>query len=185
MALVPRVVSHLERFAKFYKPPMLALGAARCELPGYPTAAKWFGQWVGGEYQDLDLDGGSLPLDLNTDIGLSQSHQTVFNIGTIEHVWNAHNAWANALRAVKAGGMLLSVGPVDGFKNHGLHTTSEPAIRAFVTKNGFEIVEAWHEKRTPGVNLWFAAVKHRHIERIADYEPAWQVYENGEKKAVN
>ena len=163
---------------------MLMLGATASALPGYQTAREYFAQWIGSEYEDLDLDGGDLALDLNRDCGMSQSHRTVFNLGTIEHVRTAHAAWCNALRAVEVGGHLLSHGPVGGFENHGLHITSAPAIEAFISKNGFTIVDQWTTKRAPGSLLWLAARKDRHIENFDDYEPALQVYEAGQKKRV-
>ena len=185
MTIQAQHIPDLDRFKPYYAAPLLMLGATGSACPGYATAQDYFGQYVGGGYQTLDLDGGDLALDLNRDLpGLSQAHRTVFNLGTLEHVWNAHNAWANALRAVKVGGHFLTHSPVSGYKDHGLHLTSAPAIRAFVSKNGFTILDDWHTKRPIGDVLWLAAVKERHIEDLADFEPAWQVYEAGQKKAV-
>ena len=178
-------LADLNRLGAYYRAPMLMLGATGSNLPEYSTAREYFGQWVGVCYQDLDLDGGDLVLDLNTDLDLSQSHRTVFNLGTIEHVWNAHNAWANALRAVEVGGHFLSHSPISGWLNHGLHMTNPAAIRAFVSKNGFKIIEEWTSRwKTQGEVLWLAAVKERHIPDLGAFEPAWQVYEAGTKKRV-
>lgn len=176
---------HLVRLSPFYKSPMLVLGATGIVVPQYKTAAEYFGQWIGAHYEELDLDGGDLGLDLNEDIGLSQSHATVFNIGTIEHVWNAHNAWANALRAVRVGGHFITHGPINGWVNHGIHGTNPAAIRAFITKNGYTIRDEWSSQwRNQGECLWLAARKDRHIESLDDYEPALQVYEGGKKSAI-
>lgn len=174
----------LERLGFYCRPALLMLGAISSAVPEYADGRAFFGRWVGDAYQDLDLDGGDLPLDLNRDLGLSQTHRTVVNLGTIEHVWNVHNAWANALRAVEVGGLFLTHSPVAGYVNHGLHVTSAPAIRAFVSKNGFEIVDQWTTEREVGQILWLVAEKRRHIESVADFEPAWQVYEGGQKKEV-
>ena len=164
---------------------MLMLGKTGMNVPGLTTAASYFSQWIGTEYSDLDLDGGDLGLDLNEDLAdLSQSYGTVFNLGTIEHVWNVHHAWANALRAVRVGGHFLNHSPVSGYHEHGLHLTFAPAIRAFVSKNGFTILDQWTTKRGVGAALWFVAVKKKHIKKLSDFEPAWQVYEEGQKKAV-
>ena len=186
MALYPSVVPDLERFAPYYRAPMLMLGATGSELPEFPTARAFFGRWVGGGYKDLDLDGGGLRLDLNKDLRvLSQGFQTVFNLGTLEHVWNAHNAWANALRAVTVGRYFLTHSPVYGYRDHGLHITSAPAIRAFIAKNGFAVLDEWTTRREVGKIYWLAAIKNRHIEHLEDFEPAWQVYEAGQKKTVS
>ncbi len=190
MTIHPHHEPHLERLGQYMHAPMLMLGATDSAIPEFETAREYFCQWVGNGYQDLDLDGGDLALDLNKNIGLSQSYRTVFNLGTLEHVWNAHNAWANALRAVEVGGHFLSHGPVSGWVNHGLHMTNPEAIWAFISKNGFSVLDDWTSrwKRPNGTFqgdvMWLAAVKERHIEELADFEPAWQVYEAGEKKAV-
>lgn len=184
MTIHPQHVRDLERLGKYISPPMLMLGRTDINVPAYATAHDFFRRWVGDEYDDLDLDDGDYGLDLNEDIGLSETHRTVFNLGTLEHVWNAHNAWANALRAVKVGGHFLTHSPVVGYRNHGLHLTSAPAIRAFVSKNGFDIVEEWTTRREVGELLWLVAAKRCHIEALGDYEPAWQVYEQGQKKEV-
>ena len=184
MSIHPEHVKHLERFAPYYQAPMLMLGATGSVLPDYPTARAYFERWVGDGYQDLDLDGGDLQLDLNRDIGLLKTHKTVFNLGTLEHVWNAHNAWANAMRAVKVGGHFLSHSPISGYRDHGLHITGALAIRAFVSKNGFTILDQWTDRRPIGDILWLAAKKDRHIKELDGFEPTWQVYDAGKKKDV-
>lgn len=186
--LHPHHVPHLERLSPFYGSPMLMLGSTGSRIDGYGTARDYFGQWV-DDYHDLDLDGGDLCYDLNMDLPARDTFETVINFGTIEHVWNVHNAWANALRAVCLGGHFITHSPVCGWNGHGLHMTFAPSIRAFVSKNGFEIVEdfttRWPEEGTPRAEfLWMAARKTRHIEFLEDFEPAWQVYEQGKKKAV-
>lgn len=184
MTIHSQDIPNLGRLSKYFLARMLMLGDTASAVPEFPTAQDYFGRWVGGAYETLDLDGGDLQLDLNGDVGLSQSHQTVFNLGTLEHVWNAHNAWANALRAVAVGAHFLSHSPISGYVDHGLHITSRPAILAFIAKNGFDVVEEWITRRKIGDILWLAAVKRRHIESLADFEPAWQVYEAGQKKAM-
>jgi SAM-dependent methyltransferase len=182
--LQPHVMPSLDRWAPYYGAPMLMLGACGSNVPAYPRGRDYFARWVGDDYADMDLDAADLRCDLNGDIGRDEAFATVVNLGTIEHVWNAHNAWANALRMVRTGGHLLTLSPVAGYVNHGLHVTSAPAIRAFVAKNGFEIVADFTTKRPVGDNLWLAARKLRHIAALADYEPAWQIYEDGRKVGV-
>ena len=185
MAIHPEHLEHLGRFDEYYQAPMLMLGMTEMNVPGLTTAAAYFSQWVGSEYSELDLDGGDLMLDLNEDLpDLSEGYSTVLNFGTIEHVWNAHNAWVNALRAVRVGGHFLNHSPITGYRDHGLHLTSAPAIRAFVSKNGFYIVKQWVTVKDVGKVLWFVAVKKKHIKKLSGFEPAWQIYEEGQKKTV-
>lgn len=156
-------------------------GAQESEVPGYRDAREWFSQFVGADqYDELDLDGGDLKLDLNDDlIQLSMMYRTVINIGTIEHVWDAAQAWANALRAVEVGGQFLTHTPIGGWVddrgrlNHGLHMTRRDAIEAYLTKNGFEITEVWDTMwRTRGRILWLRSRKTRHV---TDFSPVYQV----------
>lgn len=185
MTLQPDAVPDFARFAPFYAPTMLMLGATNSNLPGYATAREYFAQWVGVGYQDLDLDASDLRLDLNTDIGLSRSHRTVFNLGTLEHCWHVSTAYANALRAVEIGGRFLNSSPFRGFESHGIHLTNPDAIRAFVTKNGFEIEDQWVSTWKSGKQVfWLAARKLRHIDDLDAFEPALQVYENGVKRPI-
>ena len=111
--LQPHVMPSLERWAKFYKGPMLMLGACGSNVPEYPMGRDYFAQWVGGEYADMDMDPqADIHFDLNVDdSSLSEGFETVFNLGTLEHVWNVHNAWGNALRMVRVGGYFLSHSP--------------------------------------------------------------------------
>ncbi len=196
MAIHPEHLEHLGRFEKYYQAPMLMIGATASAIPEYPIARDYFGQWVGEEYCDLDLDDGDLPLDLNlnhtdhhvrgTDgktkaIRLANAFNTVFNFGTLEHVWDAHAAWSNALKFVKVGGHFLTSSPVDGYRNHGLHITSEPAISAFISKNGFVILDKWITSKAVGKTLWLVARKEWNMNEA--FAPAYQVYEKGKKKA--
>lgn len=178
-------VAHLERFSRYYLPTLCMLGAQGSTIDGYPTARAYFRQWVGPHYVELDTDGGDLALDLNRDHHEPRRFGCVFNFGTLEHVWNVHAAWCNALRMVDVGGYFVTHSPVTGWPNHGLHTTSALAIRAFLTRNGFEVAdEVTVPWRKQGDVLWLAAKKRRHIESAADYEPPVQLYENGVKIGV-
>jgi hypothetical protein len=167
--------------------PLLTLGHQQSVLKmerNAPTAVEAFKILGVDEMQSLDPDGGDINSDLNDDLKeLSQQYETVFNIGTIEHVWDVHTAWSNALRAVKTGGHFITITPVMGWDGHGIHITERPYIRNFVLSNGFEQVMESAAVERKGVNYWLAAKKMRHIERIADYTKPQQRYYHGVKAA--
>jgi hypothetical protein len=177
--ILPEIVSDLERFAQGYQPRMLMLGAQECIVPGVSTSRDWFRRYVGDEYDELDLIDGDLRLDLNADLSeLGQCYGSVFNLGTIEHVWDVRMAWINAMRAVTIDGWFLSHSPLagwvdaDGNCNHGIHRTRREAILEFVARNGFEIVDQWETQfRRRGTILWFRARKTRHVQDAAGFEP--------------
>jgi SAM-dependent methyltransferase len=179
----PELVPDLTRLAPGYQPRMLMLGALESTIPGYPRGRDWFRQFVGDEYDELDLADGDLKLDLNGDLWeLSQRYESVFNLGTLEHCWDVHRAWGNTLRAVKVGGWLLSHTPVagwctaEGYLDHGLHMTLRDAILSFLELNGFAIHDAWDTKwRNRGRIMWLRAEKVRHVERLEDFRPPLQV----------
>ena len=87
------------------------------------------------DYKTIDPDGGDYN-DLTSDLtSLHQTFETVFNLGTIEHIWDAHAAWSNALKLVKVGGYFVGVSPVHGYWRHGIHVTDPVAITTFIKKN--------------------------------------------------
>jgi SAM-dependent methyltransferase len=179
----PELVRDLERLSPGYQPRMLALGATESTIPGYPLGRDWFARYVGDELDELDLEDGDLRLDLNADlVEIAGRYASVFNIGTIEHCWDAHRAWANSLRAVAPSGWFLSHTPVAGwcdergYLNHGIHLTLRPAIIDFVERNGFAIADEWDTRwRDRGSIMWLRARKVRHVERIGDFVAPMQV----------
>lgn len=181
--LSQQLLMHFDKWRAYYRPPMLMLGAQESTVVGYPTARQWFRQFVGDRYDDLDMADGSLKLDLNGDlVELSGKYATVFDLGTIEHVWDVHAAYVNALRAVAVGGRFLAHSPVGGWVdqqgrfNHGLHLTRAEAILEFATKNGFAVEEHWFSRfKHRGIVLWLRARKVRHIEDAAGFKAPYRL----------
>lgn len=185
------VREHLDcynRLSPGFRPRMLMLGAQQSTIPEWP-ARKVFAHWVGNEYDELDLDGGDLHLDLHDDLEqLAGKYASVFNLGTLEHCWDAHRAWSNALRAVAVGGSFMTHSPIGGWVNgdgcldHGVHMTTRAAIERFLGLNGFAVMDSWQTQwRERGQLLWLRAEKQRHIERLADFEPVLQAYVRGDR----
>ncbi len=183
-------LASFQRLAPYCKPDMLMLGRqTNTSSFRFPC-----------DYKTLDLDGGDFQLDLGAEnLGykpvhdynpLDESFQTVFNLGTIEHVWDAHRAWVNAASMVQLGGHFINQSPVAGWEGHGIHVTDPRLIQEFFWKNGFNILEAWYTtqagndcelpKRNGGksVLLWFAARREAHG---AEWKKPSQVYTKGVK----
>jgi hypothetical protein len=179
----PELVRDLERLSPGYQPRMLVLGATQSTIPGYPRGRDWFARFVGADLDELDLEDGDLRLNLNDDLAeLSGCYQSVLNLGTIEHCWDANRAWANSLRAVALGGWFLSHTPVAGwcdergYLNHGIHLTLRPAILEFIKLNGFHVHDEWDTRwRDRGRIMWLRAQKERHVERLEDFVAPMQV----------
>jgi hypothetical protein len=84
--------------------------------------------------------------DLRYDLNLpipEQEHeryQTVFDVGTLEHVFDTRQALENCLRAVMIGGHYFLHTPVKGYFSHGLHTFHPRVMIRALAMNGFEVV---------------------------------------------
>lgn len=79
--------------------------------------------------------------DLNTPFPPSwEAHfGTVFDAGTVEHVFDTATALRNCLFAVRPAGFCVFHVPVRGFYLHGLHTFSPELLPGLVELNGFEV----------------------------------------------
>lgn len=131
------------------------------------------------EYRTLDPDRGDYPLDLCGD--LADQHQkwdVVFNLGTIEHIWDVHRAYSNAASLVRIGGYFLGHAPVRYYDSHGIHVTSAAAIMRFFAVNGFEHVEHWLTGR---VLLWHVEKKMAHQDL---YQSPQQIYNHGRPAGI-
>jgi hypothetical protein len=128
-----------QRLLPYLKPDLLMLGRqTNTSVFQFPC-----------DYKTLDLDGGDFEIDLGEKpgCGYDRDHlagwQTVFNLGTLEHVWDAHQAYVNAASMVKLGGYFIGQAPVAGWEDHGVHITDWAMINKFFLENGFAIYEQW------------------------------------------
>jgi len=142
MTINPKHMPMYDKYSglKWFNDPMLMMGNQSCGMEGFGHARDFFASLGIHNYTSLDLDGGDIQLDLNSpQPSLYQKYKTVINIGTLEHVWDNHNAWSNALAAVMEGGMLISVHPDGGWHEHGINRTVPKWIAHFCELNGFRV----------------------------------------------
>ena len=120
---------------------MLMLGSQECQF-GDPK--DFFGV---KSYQTVDLNGkADITRDLTGDWSdMAQQFGTVFNLGTIEHVWDTHRAFCNTAAAVRPGGFYISAFPAEGYAGHGIHVIDPKYINQFFTLNGFDHKMSWIE----------------------------------------
>ncbi len=163
--IVKEHFKHYDRLRKYCQSPMLMLG----------NQANQSAYDFGVSYKTLDPDGGTISWDLNKLIPPEwlAKYGTVFNLGTIEHVWDVHSAFVNVIKMLRIKGTYLHEGPVAGYEDHGIHITDWRLIRDFFTMNGFGILESWFtlqngkECGSPyrgchkNILYWFAAEKIR------------------------
>jgi hypothetical protein len=162
--------------------PMLVLGHQECRVEPYPDARSFFYSYGVDDFTDLDPDGGDISADLNKPLPqLYGRYGSVWNLGTLEHVWDVHTAWSNALAAVDRGGWFVTFSPTFGWKDHAIHITGHKWIKAFLTLNGFVIrMEATRYQRKRSELSMVAAVRER---TDIVFEKPQQVYVNGKSQA--
>jgi len=136
MCGVQEIFGSEETFAGF---PDVAWG-----LPQNPTVremliARGFEDTI--ELDFADTRAGML-WDLNEPVPADWHNRfnTLWDIGTIEHVANTHQAMDNYLRMLRVGGHVCIHTPVKGAFMHGLHTFNPNYIIGSLKQNGCEIV---------------------------------------------
>ncbi len=178
-------IPHYQRLARFMRPEMLILGN-QSNTSGYKLPCP---------YKTLDPDDGDFQIDLSAltpmDFDLhSEAWSTVFNLGTLEHIWDVHEAHCNSAEMVRKNGYFLGHVPVAGWEGHCIHITDFRFVLEFYRLNGFTIEEHWLTSqggqatavpvRNGGQStlLWFAA---RRTEIVSNWRAPSQVYRNGTK----
>jgi hypothetical protein len=89
-----------------------------------------------------DYEGADFVFDLNYPApdNLKERFDTVFDGGTLEHVYNFPVAIENAKAMARIGGRVMMISPANNFVGHGLYQFSpELLYRVFSTENGFQV----------------------------------------------
>lgn len=188
--LIKKHVNNYLRFKPYYKNPFLMLGNQK-NLLDIPESE--FFEIT--DYKTMDLDNGDYKdLTANLDF-LFNKFETVFNLGTIEHIWDSHTAWQNALRITKEGGYFIGVSPVYGYWRHGIHITDSKFIIKFIENNMFKILDYYYtdkdgneiknideimsgKHKLKEVLFWYASKKQKHLDILM---PPSQIYHNGSR----
>ena len=178
---------HHERLRSFgvFNPSMLMLGNQedRLNLGKELFENAW-------PYKTLDPDNGDFKFDLTSKevIPFFNTFSTVYNLGTLEHIWDVHKAYVNASKMVRLGGYFVGHSPVGCYENHGIHISDWKFILNFFQINGFEIICNWlSDKNGNDINqvtrgggniiLWFACKK----TKIMEFQAPQQIFLNGIK----
>lgn len=172
-----------DRLRPYLQEPMLMLG-------NQENVCKYE---FGISYTTLDPDGGDYSWDLNQEIPKEWEEKcsTVYNLGTLEHVWDTNHAFKNVANVVRVGGCYLHSGPCAGYENHGIHVLAWKETMNFFTLNGFIILDSWFTEQNGtictapvrncgrSILFWFAA---RKISTILDFVLPQQVFVRGAKQ---
>jgi hypothetical protein len=90
---------------------------------------------------DLFDHRAQLRYDLNLPVPDSEHERygLVFDIGSIEHVFDTRQCLENCLRMVRSGGYYFVVTAVKGYLRHGFHTFHPDVLGQALAANGYEI----------------------------------------------
>jgi hypothetical protein len=105
--------------------------------------ARDFWNWLGYEYEAIDIDGarGALAMDLNfadAPPHLRGGAQIVTNFGTTEHIANQYNAFRVMHDLATTGGLLMHTVPSQGQFNHGLINYNAKFFMALAKANDYQ-----------------------------------------------
>jgi hypothetical protein len=180
MTIVNHHKMHYERLLPYTRDrSMLMLGATTIHPQFYPPE-EWFGLT---SYQSLDPDGGDITRSLTEDLSdMYEQFGVVWNLGTIEHIWDVHSAYSNAAKLVEVGGYFIGHAPVVKYRGHGICVAEDSAIMAFFAKNGFEHVEHWHMASQLGEIMWH--VEKKVESRLGDLDHPTQIFDNNKKTPI-
>lgn len=103
-----------------------------------------------------DFEGADLLYDLNQPVNdLKEAFDTVYDGGTLEHVFNFPTALKSCMEMVKLGGRFFSHAPTNNWCGHGFYQLSpELFFRAFSPPNGF-VIERVIIHRAGPFNQWY------------------------------
>lgn len=99
------------------------------------------------EYDDIDLhatEGCTIVHDMNQPIAdeLRNKYDFVVEVGTIEHIFDMKTVMHNISGAVKEGGIVCHIAPLDAL-NHGFYNFSMNFFYDFYSANGFTEMESY------------------------------------------
>jgi hypothetical protein len=104
------------------------------------------------QYQDCDInDQADIHLDLNfaVDQNLAGSAATILDGGTLEHLFDIRQVFANIHQLVQTGGTVIHISPLTWF-NHGLYNFNPKLFKGLIQANGYGfLVEAYWIPATP------------------------------------
>ena len=162
-------IQQLNRLRKFFAGRMLMLG----------DQVNTIGYDFGCEVRTVDIHGKPDFLVDLTDPEAWKNlgcFRTVFNLGTLEHIFDAAAAYRNVVKICRQ--YYVGHHPVAGWEGHGIHVTSPDAILKFFELNGFKVLDAFTTTQEgepcmgpvrncgKSITLWFAAEKLESVDVI-------------------
>ena len=146
-----------------FAPILTALGIPQsetCRLPFWGFAEPFFQLLGAAHIRSLDASDYQQATDihdLNNPLprALAQQFSAVFDGGTIEHVFNAPEAYRGGMDMVAVGGHFIQVTVANNYMGHGFWQMSPELIfRIFCRENGFRVCSVLLHEVIPG-GAWY------------------------------
>lgn len=128
---------------------------------------------------DLFDERADLRYDMNLPVpgDENEKYNVVFDIGSLEHVFDTRRCLENCLRMVRVGGVYVLVTAVNGYFDHGLHVLNPIAIKGTLELNNFQIIYLKFStpygniikdpSRGENIIIWIVAKKLKSIDKFA------------------
>jgi hypothetical protein len=142
-----------------------------------------------GEMVTLDLfdPRADVRYDLNVPVPEHERYGLVFDIGSIEHVFDTRQCLESCLRMVRAGGHYFVVTVVKGYLRHGFHAFHPDLLGQALTANGFEVPYTRFSSKAGApltepddaddALIWIVGRKTRPLEQFQiPQQPVWAEY---------
>ncbi len=100
---------------------------------------------------DLHGEPEAIRYDLNTPVpaDLCARFDVLVNTGTLEHLFDQRQAWANCHDLVKPGGLMVHGLPWTGWPEHGLYNYQPGFVLDLAHANGYELLLRWYTEIMP------------------------------------
>lgn len=141
------------------------------------------------EALDLFDERAHIRHDLNTPVplNLQEKYKTVFDIGSIEHVFDARQCLENCLRMVSVGGCYGLVTTVHGYYGHGLNVFHHSYFTNALKQNNFDVLylkftsfageEIQHPQDALNSLIWLVARKKMAMKKFEmPQQDRWEPY---------
>ena len=132
----------------------------------------YFGATVVDSIDKSDYEGATIIHDMNLPIPdeLREKYDTVFESGTLEHIYNMPQALENTSSLCKPGGQIIHILPANNVCGHGFWQVSpELFYSLYSDKNGYRDTEVYLARMNPYKHDFYRVLRPENGKRIQIY----------------
>lgn len=146
------------------------------------------------DYFDPQAD---IKFDLNKPVPkkYQNKYKVLFDMGSIEHVFDTKQCLENYFRMIKKDGLFVLVTSINGYYGHGIHVFNPETIKEALKLNGFKIVYSKYSTSTgrkmdyidtkKNMLIWVAAKKTKNMGKdfVVPQQTKWEKkYKKGQTR---